>query len=102
MPRRGDELDAEAAQVEHDGAEHVHVRLARVAAPRAHLAELERAAEQAAGRLVQGIGQLERLPGEDEVVAAARGESILRRISDGVLGTGPRAVRAEEATAQVE
>ena len=46
MPRRGDELDAEAAGVEDDVAERVGLDLAAVAAAGADLAQPQRAAEQ--------------------------------------------------------
>ena len=60
MPRRGDELDAEAAQVEDDRAQHVDVGLAGVAAAGADLAQLERAAEQPQHLRFERLGQLER------------------------------------------
>ena len=46
VARRGDEVDAEAGQVEKGRVEHVGVRLAGVAAAGRDLAELQRAAEQ--------------------------------------------------------
>ena len=45
---RRDELDPEAAQVPGHRVQHVHVELAGVAAAGAHLAQLERAAEELA------------------------------------------------------
>ncbi len=56
---RSDELDAESPHVEDDRAKDVQVGFGGVVAPGAHLAELERAAEQPAHLLLQGLRQIE-------------------------------------------
>ena len=100
---RGDELDAESAHVEDDGAEHVQVGLGRVVAAGAHLAKLERAAEDAEHLLLERPGELELLSApNDQVVAGSRGEPVVLGVADRSFGTGVDAVGAEEATAQVE
>ena len=88
VPRRGDELDAEPAQVEDDGAQHVQVGLAGVAAAGADLAELERPAEEPARLLVQGLRELQRLAVVDQVLARPRRQAVVLRVADGPFGTG--------------
>ncbi len=100
---RGDELDAEPAQVEDDGAEHVQVGLAGVAAAGAHLAQLERAAEEPARSSRRGPPRASASrPSYDEVVAGPRGEAVVLAVADRALGAGLDAVGAEQAAAQVE
>ena len=57
MARRGDKLDAEAPEIPADGAEHVGIGLAGVAAAGADLAQAQRAAEQLAQLGVEGGGK---------------------------------------------
>ena len=91
MAGRRDELDAEPAQVEDHGVQHVHVGFAPVAAAGADLPQLEGAAEYPARLVVEGFGQLIFLFAEDQRVAMGGGEAIFRRETDGAGGT--RAVR---------
>src|SRR5262245_40854192 len=102
MPRRSDELDPEPAEVPGDRVEHVDVRLAAVAPARAHLPELERAAEESAGLGVERRRQLERLTGiDDQVDPLADGEPVVPVICDRTFRAGVETVGAEETSAQV-
>src|SRR5262249_6985077 len=55
VSRRGDKLNPESTQIKDDRIEDIDVRLAAVAAAGAHLAELERSAQQMPYFLVQGL-----------------------------------------------
>ena len=105
VARRGDELDAEAAEIPADGAEHVGVGLAGVAAAGADLPQPQRAAEELAQFFVERGGQadlfLARLA-EQEVFAAAHGHAMVAGLGDGPGGTGLDARGAEDAAAQIE
>ena len=88
MAGRGDELDAESAHVENDGAEDVQIGLGRAVTAGADLAKLERAAEEAEHLLLERPGELERLAApKDQVVARSRSEPV-------VLGVADRSFRA--------
>jgi len=66
VARRGDELDAEAAEIEHDGVEDVDLDLTAVAPAGADLAEFEGAAEQASRLAVERAGERHLAAVEDE------------------------------------
>ena len=101
MPRRGDVLDAEAPEVEDDRSEDIDVRLAAVAAARAHHPELQGAAEQPPQSLVERArSSRERTPRE-QFVACPRRESVLLGMDDGSFRTGLDAVGAEETASQI-
>ena len=101
MARRGDELDAEAAQVEDDRVEHVDVRLARVAAPGTDLAQLEGAAEQAQGRRVERRGELRNAPVRNQVGALPRRQAVVALELHRSLGTSVGALDAEQAAPEI-
>ena len=71
--------------------------------PALDLAELERAAEEPAHLLLQGLRQLQLLPApEDQVLPGPRGQAVVLGVADRPFRTGLDAVGAEEAAAQVE
>ena len=72
-----------------DRAEHVDVGFAAVAAAGAHLAQLERAAEQLPHLLVQRFEHRQRLPAREQVLAPPRGQAIVLREADRPGGQAP-------------
>src|SRR5438105_6204812 len=101
VPWRGHELNAEAAQVENDGVEHVDIGLATIAAAGAYLPQLERTAEQAARLVVESLRQLESILADHQVLASAHGQAVVAGMRDGALRAGLGAIRTEQATTQV-
>ena len=98
VARRGDELDAEAAQVEADGAEHVDVGLAGVAAAGADLPQLERApgtAGASACRARRARRQASRRPGPGPP-ALARGQAVVSRVNRMAPCRAGRRTRAQK------
>ena len=79
VARRGDELDAEPAEVPAHRVQHVDVELAGVAAAGAHLAQLERAAEQLAQLAPRAPRRARaRWSGrDDQVLAASHREAVV-------------------------
>jgi hypothetical protein len=94
-------LDPEAAEVEDDCVQNVHVRLAGVATAGADLPELERAAEQATRFGVESTGQLVGLAVEKQVVAPARREAIILAVVDRTVRASLRTFRAKQAASKV-
>jgi len=104
MAGRGDELDAEAAQVPADRIQDVYVGLAGVAAAGAHLAQLERATQKPLYFFIQGAREFHpRLPFlDDQILSLAHGHAIVPREGDGASRASLDTVRAKEAFAEIE
>ena len=97
---RCDERDAESPDVPPHGGEDVGVRLARIAAAGAHLAQPQRPAEQPAQLSRHGIGEPQ-APVGTRSHAPARSKPIVPRERDRARRAGLRAVGAEQAPAEV-
>src|SRR5262249_12641653 len=86
-----------------DRAQDVQVSLGRVVAPGAHLPELERAAEQPAHFLLEWLRPRQVPPTpNDQVSPAPDRQAVVLGVADPTIRTGLAALRAEDATAQVQ
>src|SRR5262245_52540253 len=103
VPRRGDELNSEPAEVEDDGVENVDIRLAGVATGGANLPQLERAAEEALQPLVERGGKLfQAAVSAQQSFAGPGGQAVIVRELNRAARAGLEAVRAEQAPPHVE
>ena len=103
MTRRGDELDSEPPQIPADGAEHVRVGLAGVAAAGAHLPQPQRAAKKFFQFLVQRGGEAHFFFArfaEQQIFAPAHRHAMIAGLRDGLGRTDFDARGAENAFAQ--
>src|SRR6059036_94138 len=96
MPRGRDELNAKPPKIEHDGIEHVDVRLTRITATRADLPEFERAAKETPGLLIERPRELASFPCHHQLSTRPGPESVFPRETNRPSGTGLLTVRAEE------
>ena len=106
VARRGHELDAEAAEIPADRAEHVGVGLAGVAAAGAHLPQPQRAAEELAQLLVERGGEADLLLARRRRARGPRARRTAMRWSP-VCVMAPGRARldargAEDAAAEIE
>ena len=107
MARRGRKFDAETAQIIHQGAQHIAVGLAGVAAPGADLAQLEGAAEQAviAGRARRRgcrSGHAGRQGRDAQSLPPEGGQTVLHAEVEGPFGAGRAAGAAKNTAAHVQ
>jgi hypothetical protein len=105
VARRRDKLDAEPAQIPADGAEDVHVRLAGVAAARAHLPQPQRAAEKLFQLFIQRDCKTQFLPAgfaEQQIFAPPNRHLMIACLRDGFSGARLDAGGAEDTFAQIE
>src|SRR5208282_4845831 len=68
----------------------------------AHLAELQRAAQQLLQRAFQQAACIIRLPAEHECLALSRGQAVIGRVTELVLRASVLAIGAEEASSHVD
>ena len=82
VTRRCNKLNAESAEIENDGIQHVHVRFAGVAAGGAHLAQFERSAEDPARFLLEPSQAQSRLPFRIKSFLLPHGKAIIGGVTD--------------------
>ena len=102
VARRGDELDPEAAQVEHDVAQCAEFRLAPAASTGRYLSQCERSAEEPAHLRVE---RLDFVPPHDPTRSARCGYAPPagdRACTRSHLPDTPPGTRAEQARAQID
>ena len=102
MTRRGDELNAEAAEIENDRTQDIQIRFTSIAATGTDLAELQRAAKQAPRLLVKSLRSFKLLAGQHQVLSRTRREPIFRGVANRLFRAGVRAISAEQTTAEVQ
>lgn len=102
VPGRGDELNAEPAEIEDDRPEHIDVDLAAVTSSRAHLPEPERPPEQAEHFVVE-LPRQRLLGGVADQKSGTRvgGQAIFAGELNPAGGAGVLALAAEEASSQI-
>ena len=103
MARRGDELNAEAAEVPAHRVEHVDIQFATIATPGTDLPKFERAAKEPHQFLIHRRGQLEfpvRI--DDQVLALPDGQAIILRVVYRSFGAGLQTIGAEQTAAKVQ
>jgi hypothetical protein len=103
MPWRRHKLNAESAEIEHDGIQNINVRLASIASAGADLSQLERSSKDAVGLFNQAPGEAQRLPfGQNQIAPIAGGQSILRGETHRPFGTCVGTLGAEETASEID
>src|SRR5262249_41220760 len=90
------------AQVKDNGVEDVQVRLAGVAAGSTHLTELQRAAKESAGLVVEGLSELQCLILKNQIFASPCSQTKVLSVANDAFRARFHAVSAEQTASQVQ
>lgn len=103
MSRRRHKLNAEPAEVKHDGIQNIDVRLASIASARADLSEFQRATKYAVGLCSKAPGEVQGMPfGQDQIASLICGKFVLRGKLYRAFGTCVGTLRTEQTATKIE
>ena len=102
MARRGDELDAETAEIEDQGAEDIDIGFTGIAAAGRDLAQLQGATEEAQHPGIEGARQLCFTGPLPQILALSGSKTMIGAETQSAMRAGGRALGAEEATAEID
>lgn len=102
VPWRGNELDAEPREIENNRAQHVEIRLAGVASPGTHLAELERPSKKSKSLRIQRFRKSNLISIALQIITAPGSETVIMSERNCTTRASLLALWAEEASSEID